>query len=159
MTGTPAAAATPEQEIKTKPVPPEGTPYRDLYIEAGETCPTISGKLLAAQGKQESVSWTRKYVYGPSTSPAGAMGVAQMMPGTWPQWGGNGNPWDPADAIPAQARLMCALSERYNGDLDLILSGYNAGTGAVDKYKGVPQYRETLDYIAKIRATYASWPS
>ncbi len=138
-------------------MPPEGTPYRDLYIKAGQTCPGVSGKLLAAQGKQESISWKPDVVDGRQHSPAGAMGVAQFMPATWKTWGRGGNPFRPADAIPAQARLMCALYERYDGNLDLMLAGYNAGTGAVDKYQGVPPYRETVGYIRSIRATYKGW--
>lgn len=49
---------------------------------------------------------------------------------------------------------MCALFDRYDGNLDLMLAGYNAGTGAVDKYNGVPPYGETIRYIANIKDIY-----
>jgi soluble lytic murein transglycosylase-like protein len=129
-------------------VPPEGTPYRELYIQAGETCPGVSGKLLAAQGKQESGFNPR------AGSHAGAKEIAQFIDPTWRTWGKGGDPYDPAAAVPAQARLMCALYERYDGNLNLMLAGYNAGTGAVDKYNGVPPYSETIGYVRSIRALY-----
>jgi|tagenome__1003787_1003787.scaffolds.fasta_scaffold19961241_3 soluble lytic murein transglycosylase-like protein len=130
------------------PTLPEGTPYRDLYLQAGKTCPGVSARLLAAQGKQES-GWNPR-----AGSDAGAKGIAQFIDSTWRTWRKGGDVWNPADAIPAQARLMCALYDRYDGNLDRMLSAYNAGTGAVDKYGGPPPYRETQGYIKNIRAIY-----
>lgn len=146
VAGTPAEAAPTTAPAAL--VPPEGTPYRGLYVKAGKTCPGVSARLLAAQGKQES-GWNPK-----AGSRAGAKGIAQFGDSTWKTWGQGGDVWDPADAIAAQARLMCALYERYDGNLDLMLSGYNAGTGAVSQYGGVPPYGETRRYIANIRAIY-----
>jgi len=125
-----------------------------LFSAAGYECPHISPGLLAAQAKIESVNFSADVISGKRRSPAGAMGVSQFMPGTWKTWGEGGNPYDPKDAIPAQARFMCELGKKYGGNVDLMLAAYNAGPGAVKNYGGVPQYRETRNYIKRIRAQW-----
>lgn len=102
------------------------------------------------------MSFNPDVIAGKRRSPAGAIGIAQFMPSTWNTWGQGGDPTNPADAIPAQARYMCALAKAvksYGGDQHaLMLAGYNAGMGAVKKYGAVPNYRETKTYIARIQA-------
>ena len=125
-----------------------------LYAEAGQLCPAISPLLLAAQGKAES-GFDPDVISGARRSSAGAMGIAQFMPATWATYGNGGNPYDPADAIPAQARFMCALAKVVAGvpgdSQDNMLAAYNAGPGAVQKYNGVPPYKETQGYVRNIR--------
>lgn len=80
-------------------------------------------------------------------SPAGAQGLLQFMPGT--AAGLKINPYDPFQAIEGGAKHMAAL-KRNLGSWDLALAGYNAGGGAVQKYHGVPPYRETQNYVSKL---------
>jgi hypothetical protein len=81
-------------------------------------------------------------------SPAGAQGIAQFMPGT-AQALGLQNPFDPEQAIDAQAHLMRDLLRRF-GSVPLALAAYNAGAAAVESHGGIPPYPETRAYVAKI---------
>lgn len=80
-------------------------------------------------------------------SPAGAQGIAQIMPGTAKSWGVN--PSDPIASLDAAAKNMAKYIKKYGG-WEKALAAYNAGEGAVAKYGGVPPYKETQTYIAKI---------
>ncbi|WP_239335061.1 lytic transglycosylase domain-containing protein [Frankia sp. CiP3] len=139
------------------PDAPVPVAYRPWIVRAGGLCPQISPALLAAQLRQESG-------FNPNArSSAGAQGIAQFMPGTWRSWAtdadGNGvaSPWEPADAITAQGRLMCALADRYDGRTDLALAAYNAGPGAVDAAGAVPAIAETRNYVNAITASVAGF--
>jgi soluble lytic murein transglycosylase-like protein len=81
-------------------------------------------------------------------SPEGAIGLMQLMPGTAQDLGAD--PHDPAQNVDAGARYLRDLLEKYNYGLRHALAAYNAGPGAVDKYNGVPPYRETILYIGRI---------
>jgi soluble lytic murein transglycosylase-like protein len=81
-------------------------------------------------------------------SPRGAIGLMQLMPGTAQQLGVD--PYDPAQNVDAGARYLRDLLEKYNYGLRHALAAYNAGPNAVDKYNGVPPYRETINYIYRI---------
>ncbi len=87
-------------------------------------------------------------------SPMGARGLMQLMPGTAARFGvSNSN--DPAQNISGGTRYLKILLKRFNGRVDLVLAGYNAGEGAVMKYgHRVPPYRETRNYVRKITARY-----
>jgi len=82
-----------------------------------------------------------------ATSGAGAIGIAQIMPATARGW--KVDPWIPQDALAAAARAM-AKYERQLGSYKLALAAYNAGTGAVQQYGGVPPYAETREYIRRV---------
>jgi Transglycosylase SLT domain/D-alanyl-D-alanine carboxypeptidase/Putative Flp pilus-assembly TadE/G-like len=82
-------------------------------------------------------------------SPVGAEGIAQFMPGTADAYGLD-NPFDPVEAIDAQAHLMSDLLRQFEGKVALALAGYNAGAGAVERYGGVPPFAETRAYVTKI---------
>lgn len=87
-----------------------------------------------------------------ATSPKGAMGLGQLMPGTAAGLGVR-NAYDPKQNIAGCIKLMSGHLNKY-GHLSLALSAYNAGPGAVKKYGGVPPYRETQNYVAKVTAIY-----
>jgi len=80
-------------------------------------------------------------------SPKGAMGLMQLMPATARQYG-LADPFDPRANIDAGIRHLRSLLDRY--DVSLALAAYNAGEGAVERYQGVPPYRETRDYVTRV---------
>ena len=83
-----------------------------------------------------------------AVSPKGAIGLMQLMPATAEALGAD--PRDPAQNVDAGTRYLRDLLEKYDGGLWHALAAYNAGPGAVDKYQGVPPYRETINYVGKI---------
>jgi soluble lytic murein transglycosylase-like protein len=89
-----------------------------------------------------------------ATSPVGAMGLMQLMPGTAARYGVT-NPYDPAQNIMGGTHYLADLLRLFRGRVDLALAGYNAGEGAVMKYGNrVPPYAETQNYVRTIGARY-----
>jgi soluble lytic murein transglycosylase-like protein len=86
-----------------------------------------------------------------AVSVKGARGLLQLMPATAMRFGVPPEAlFEPRENLDAGVRYLKWLSERYPGDLPRILSAYNAGEGSVDRYGGVPPFRETRDYIRRI---------
>lgn len=82
-------------------------------------------------------------------SPKNAQGLMQLIPATARRFGVR-DAFDPAQNIEGGVKYLAWLLKRYNGDLTMAAAGYNAGEGAVDRYKGVPPYRETRQYVARV---------
>jgi soluble lytic murein transglycosylase-like protein len=89
-----------------------------------------------------------------ATSPKGAMGLMQLMPGTAARYGVT-NPYDVAQSIMGGTRYLKDLLKMFNGRVDLALAGYNAGEGAVMKFGNtIPPYNETRNYVRLILKRY-----
>lgn len=118
--------------------------YQALFADAGRRW-NVDPNLLAAIAQTESG-------FKPdATSPAGAQGLMQFMPGTARELGVD--PWDPASAIDGAARYLRTSLDRF-GSTELAVASYNAGRGAVARYGGVPPYRETRNYVHKVLAAW-----
>lgn len=92
-----------------------------------------------------------------AVSPKGAIGLMQLMPATAQDLGVD--PYDPAQNVDAAARYLRDLLDKYHGGLWHILAAYNAGPAVVDKYNGVPPFRETISYIYRIEKAYNAGPA
>ncbi|MEM7058407.1 MAG: lytic transglycosylase domain-containing protein [Pseudomonadota bacterium] len=118
-----------------------------LEIEAAARHGRVSEALLVAVIMVESGGNPN------AISPAGARGLAQLMPGTARRYGVR-NIFDPGQNVKGSAAYLSDLINMFRGDLVLALAAYNAGEGAVMRYKGVPPYRETRAYIPKVLAAF-----
>jgi soluble lytic murein transglycosylase-like protein len=123
-----------------------GEQFASTIEEAARTH-GVDPRLVAAVARRES-AWNSKAV-----SRTGACGLMQLMPST-ARYLGVTNVFDPRENIFGGTRYLRTLLDTFNGDLDLTLAAYNAGPGAVEKYRGVPPYRETQAYVAAVKATY-----
>ncbi len=90
-------------------------------------------------------------------SRAGAMGLMQLMPATAANYQLNQDQFNPYRNVEAGIQHVKDLMNRYGSDKKLSLAAYNAGEGAVSKYRGVPPYDETEDYIKKVLRLYAMY--
>ena len=100
-----------------------------------------------APGLLEAIAWQESRGRMSAVSVKGALGVMQLMPSTAAELGVN--PGDLADNIRGGALYLRRQLDRF-GSVPLALAAYNAGPGAVARYGGIPPYRETRDYVAKI---------
>jgi soluble lytic murein transglycosylase-like protein len=107
----------------------------------------VDPRLVAAIAARESA-------YNPAAvSAVGAGGVMQLMPATARYIGVN-NVFDARENVFGGVQYLRTLLDTFHGDLDLTLAAYNAGPGAVQKYNGVPPYRETRAYVRAVRTSY-----
>jgi soluble lytic murein transglycosylase-like protein len=88
-----------------------------------------------------------------AVSDVGACGLTQLMPST-ARWLGLHDPFDPRENLYGGARYLGQLHRRFRGNVALTLAAYNAGPGAVLKAGGVPPFRETRSYVARISQRY-----
>ena len=90
-----------------------------------------------------------------AVSHKGALGLMQLMPDTAARFGVK-DIFDPAENVDGGVRLLRYLLDRYEGDRIRALAAYNAGEAAVERYDGVPPYRETLDYVDRVSRSYVA---
>jgi len=121
-------------------------PYDSLIRSLAEKH-GLSASLIHAMIKNESN-------YNPfAVSSKGAKGLMQLMPNTANKYGVE-DLYDPKENIEAGIKYMKNLLSSYEGNLNLALAAYNAGPEAVKKFKGVPPYPETQNYIKKINSSF-----
>ena len=142
-----AAANADVNEYIPSDVPTSGDRELDLIIfRAGERH-GVDPRFLHAVIWQESKYKVR------ARSHVGAQGLMQLMPPTAKRFGCL-DAHDPAANIEAGTKYLRWLLKRFKGNVTLALAGYNAGEGAVDKYDGVPPYKETQNYVRIITGRY-----
>lgn len=136
-----AAAAAQEAASAVNPALLEKTPYGDIIAamsEAHGVDPMLVRALIQVESNYRARARSHK----------GAMGLMQLMPATAREYQVR-NPYDPKANIAAGVKHLKGLLDRL-GAVDLALAAYNAGEGAVKKFKGIPPYRETRSYVTKI---------
>lgn len=119
----------------------------DAYFEEAARTYGVDVNLLKAIAHTESN-------FNPNaTSSSGAMGVMQLMPSTAKSLGIK-DAYNARDNIMGGAKVISQHLSRYNGDVSLALAAYNAGSGNVEKYGGIPPFTETQNYVKKVLAYY-----
>jgi soluble lytic murein transglycosylase-like protein len=120
-------------------------------IDSAAKAQGVYPKLLHAVIEQES------RFHPCAVSPKGAKGLMQLMPDTAAELGVN-DPFDPKENIEAGAKYLRQLLDKYKGDLAQALGAYNAGPAAVDQAGGIPNFRETRDYVQTIMEKVGTIP-
>lgn len=143
MSGSPAADLSSLRGFTT------GNSQVDGYLIDSGTRNGVDPLLLYSVMHQESSFKSH------AVSPKGARGLMQLMPGTAIRFGVT-NIFDQKQNIEGGARYLRFLTNRFDGELSLILAGYNAGEGAVEKYGWrIPPYAETQEYVRRISRRYS----
>jgi soluble lytic murein transglycosylase-like protein len=120
--------------------------YSDIINRAAEKY-KLDPSLLQAVIKQES-GFNQNAI-----SHCGAQGLMQLMPETAKELGVT-DPFDPEQNIMGGARYLRSMLDRFDNSIPNALAAYNAGAGNVQKYKGIPPFAETQNYVASILAMY-----
>jgi soluble lytic murein transglycosylase-like protein len=152
----------PATEIQSYSSEPDPAPSARAGVTSGTAKPAKSTNQIVAEAsvthgvdsdfiqsviKQESAGNAN------AVSRTGARGLMQLMPGTASQLGVQDS-FSPEQNVHGGAQYLRELLERYDGDAIKALAAYNAGPGAVDRYKGVPPYRETQQYVQRVVRDY-----
>ncbi|HEX8409766.1 MAG TPA: lytic transglycosylase domain-containing protein [Thermoanaerobaculia bacterium] len=121
-------------------------PYGDLIYRKSKKY-KVDPALVAAVIEQESRFKPR------AKSPVGARGLMQLMPRTG-RWMGARDLYNPEQNVDAGVKYIAYLDKRFNGDLKKIVAAYNGGEGNVMRYRGIPPFRETRQYVKKVLKNY-----
>jgi soluble lytic murein transglycosylase-like protein len=144
-----ATGATQTASTATVSELPSGTPYA-AEITAAAKANGLDPALLAGLIKQESN-------FNPTAgSPAGARGLAQLMPATAAGLGVT-DVLDPVQSINGGAKYLAQQLKTFGGDVAKALAAYNAGPGAVQRFGGIPPYAETQNYVRIVQANAATY--
>jgi len=134
-----------DHEVRLNPAAaspaPEGTSEYDPIIRRVAAEQGVDVRLVRAVIQVESAYQPR------ARSPKGAVGLMQLLPATARQYGVS-NPYDPTANIEAGIRHLKALLERF--PLAMALAAYNAGEASVERFRGIPPYPETRNYVSSI---------
>jgi len=137
-----------------------GTPYNDRSFKEALYEPLIRQAELRYQLPPrllQALIWQESRFNPMAISPAGAAGLAQLMPGTARELGVS-NRHDPAQNIDGGARYLKQMLERF-GAIHLALAAYNAGPGAVSRAGGIPKNRETPGYVKSVIDRWMAYSS
>ncbi len=146
---TGARAITPQQP----PAARRGVPSSVPTAEIAETIRAAAARHQVDERLVEAVAWRESGFNPAAVSPKGARGVMQLMPGTARLLGVDAG--DPAGNIDGGADYLSRMIKRFDGDTAKALAAYNAGPEAVERYRGVPPYAETIAYVDAILARVA----
>lgn len=136
------------------PAPPVPVQLAPVSLDPRVLLRNAAGRSGLPLAFVESVAKVESAFRPDAVSPKGALGVMQLMPDTARAL--DANPLDTAQNIDAGVRLLRELLLRYDGDVVKALAAYNAGTDAVNRYRGVPPYPETQIYVDRVLRTYIS---
>lgn len=143
---TGARAITPEQPPTARSNAAAPTPTAEI----AETIRAASERHQVSERLVEAVAWRESGFNPTAVSPKGARGVMQLMPGTARLLGVDAS--DPVGNIDGGANYLSQMIRRFGGDTTKALAAYNAGPEAVERYRGVPPYAETIAYVDAILA-------
>jgi soluble lytic murein transglycosylase len=149
---------------------PNHTAYRRVLRSANNSLPSVgqfnasydhlirtaSGRHSVDADLIRAVIKTESDFNAAARSHKGAMGLMQLMPDT-ARLHNVVDAYDPVENVEGGVRHLRMLLDRYQGNLELSLAAYNAGSGAVEKYRGIPPFAETKEYVRRVLRFYDSY--
>jgi soluble lytic murein transglycosylase-like protein len=146
---------TPSQAIASPAEPPQSIDNTPRKLTPQELVTRAANHAGLPPAIVHSVARAESAYRPDAVSPKGAIGLMQLMPQTAATL--NADPKDPEQNAEAGAQYLRQLLEKYDGDphqVSKAVAAYNAGPAAVDKYNGVPPYRETIQYVNRVLHQY-----
>jgi soluble lytic murein transglycosylase-like protein len=147
-----AVPRTAETAVRVSPAPVPAPPAR---VDVKELVSRAARRAGLPEELVHSVALAESAYRVDAVSPKGAIGIMQLMPGTARAL--EADPTNPEQNAEAGARYLRELLLKYQHDeyqVEKALAAYNAGPGAVDRYRGVPPFRETRNYVEKVLKNY-----